>query len=256
MSVSLLVPLALVAFAINSGLAANAARLLDAKNVVELSQRTVSLILVQQEVSLSLLLNPEAIEEAARKIDAYDQNFEIRREILRLTTSPKVREILIAMEAHEANVLRPLDTKILEMLFAEPIEVTKLAYFKDVAPAARHYEELAKALGGFARREASIAEANMESLSGPALWSVAGSLAVGLAFVTLVGMLVSQDLRKRLGHLSDRLEGNAANSDGTFFAVEIEVVPEPSTGLLVKLGIIGLSGRRRHRGQLRNPWWT
>lgn len=206
MSVSLVVSLGLVAFAISRGLDSNAAGLLDAGRVVDLAQRTTSLVLIQQEVSLSLLLNPNAIEGAGRKIEAYDQNFLVRSEIRSLTTSSQVLQILRTMEELESKILRPLDTEILEMLYEDGAETTKAAYFDRVAPAERRYEELAEALRSAAHDRAIVEQAEMEVLNRATLQSVVVALLGGLALVSLVEDAVSRDLRKRLDDLSGGMQ--------------------------------------------------
>ena len=135
-----------VGFTISRGITANARELLEARRVKELAAHSLALVLAQDDVTKEILLDVERISEANRKIEAYDQNRAILRELATLSASEELSGVLREMDRIDEEELRPLDALVLETLMAEGAEAAQRAYFSRYEPVRRRYQDLAREL--------------------------------------------------------------------------------------------------------------
>ena len=199
MSVALIVPLAMVGLTIRTGLEYNPRDFLRARRVVELSQRVKSQMLIEQEVTLMMLLDEDALDMAPRKIDAYDKNIEILEEIEKLTHSPEIIHQIHQIRDLDAEVLRSLDTQVLEQLFAGNREQAVKIYFPRLAPVQHRFEDLIQGLSAVAEGYADSQEQQLGDLNRDTLQSVVLSLTTGLGLVAIFSLLVGRSLRSWCG---------------------------------------------------------
>jgi len=206
MFLALLAPLCVVGFTISRGLTSNAEDLLEAHRIKELAVHSFALVLTQDDVTKEILLDPARISEAPRKIDAYDRNHEMLREIAVLTTDAELLRTVKAMEQLDEDTLRPLDGRIIETSVEQGREAALVIYEAEYEPLRRKYMELASQLMHHAERLAIEAEQELAARNRRSVIHVSLSLLAGTALVAGVMLVITRHIRRRLAALMDALE--------------------------------------------------
>src|SRR5262245_18614557 len=91
-------------------------RLVEAHEVKDLANQSLALLLTQEVVTKALLLSPDDLSAAARKVQAYDANAAVLERMKALARSTDVRERVDQLVQMETATLRPADTAVLESL--------------------------------------------------------------------------------------------------------------------------------------------
>ncbi|MDJ0787788.1 MAG: methyl-accepting chemotaxis protein [Myxococcota bacterium] len=193
---ALLIPVALVAASVRHGLLFNAEELIDALAIAGLADRSRSLILVQDDVTKELFLDPSAIELAARKIDAYDENRDVLRTLQGLTRSTELAPVVDEMVALEQRI-RPLDTEILETLLASRVERARGLYFGEYREIRDDFENLSVTLATSAERQADRAKGTMVARNRATVFQTAGALLAGIGVVAVLVLRLSREVAGR-----------------------------------------------------------
>jgi HPt (histidine-containing phosphotransfer) domain-containing protein len=141
------------------GLRENASSLTEAKDLKQLVTENLSLVYQQDDATKAMLISPESIEVVSEaKIDAYDKQKEIMKKIKALSDhSPEIQSLLSEQENLDEQILKPVDSELLEHLLAGEKEGAKELYFKRYLPLRQEYASLAVRLKELA--ETSIQEA-------------------------------------------------------------------------------------------------
>src|SRR5438128_4314147 len=128
----------------------HAQALLQAAEVRGLAATSLALVLTQQDVTKSMLVNPDNIVEAPRKIQAHDDNIAALHRMQALAASSAVADLVQQLVDMDDRDLTPLDTTILETLGAGQTEAAQTFYASTYEPKRRHYETLTRRLGDIA----------------------------------------------------------------------------------------------------------
>lgn len=187
----------------------NSRRLQDARKVAELAARSFTLQLIQDGVTQTILLNPENLAEASRKIEAYDENAAAFARMKELSPTPEIQDLINRLNEIDEKDLRPIDTALLEAVGEGKAEEAKKLYFTRYLPQRGKYEALIRRLGEVADQAAVQAGDRMLEQN---VQAQARSATVVLLGITLVGGLVWLVLRhagRRLRVTAGVLEGVA-----------------------------------------------
>lgn len=230
MFLALLIPLFVVGLTLSRGISSNANALLEARLVAELAAHSLALVYVQDDVTKEILLNVDRISEADRKIEAYDENRAVLARIAELSHSADVRATVHELERLDEDLLRPLDTLVLEALTGEGPEAALQIYFSRYQPVRREYQRLSEQLASQAHSLAVIARTEMETRNRSSTIRILAALSAGIALVALIMSRITRDIRKRLGAVVGVLEA-MANRD---LRRELEVDSDDEIGRIAK----------------------
>ena len=201
----LLTPLAAAGFAValftRAGLETNAREVIASAELRELSVTSLALVLTQDDASKSLILDPDNSAADARKIKAYDENRTVLDRIAALSKSGGILRMVTELKALDENELRPLDTRMLELLAAGRRADAKDVYFHRYEPARARYAELLKELGDEAKHATKVAEASLESKNQDSLRNVCVTVALGVLFAIYAARLQT---RRRAAEMANQ----------------------------------------------------
>jgi methyl-accepting chemotaxis protein len=188
-----------------------------ARSVQSLADRSLALILTQEAVTNSILMDPDNIVEAPRKIEAYDALQATLKQMRSLSTNPKLLDLIEQMTKLEVVELRPLDTQILENMAGGDLAAAKKVYSEHYRPLQERYATLVHQLGDLAAADASAAQESAVAKNDREFLVMAVVLAIGLAAAGLAVRLVLGRVRRRLATSIDLL---LAVADGRLPAAE------------------------------------
>jgi methyl-accepting chemotaxis protein len=190
--------------------AGHVAALTRALHVKELAVKSLSLMLLQDDLSKSILLDPERLAPLSeRKIQAFDDNIATREQMVFATDSAELREIVRRLETIEERDLRPLDTKILELVLSGDPEEAKRVYFSDYEPIQTDYIALVQTLTQVAERDAQAAVLLKDENDRRILLEASGILGAAIVVVGIVLLLATQRVSARLREMAAVAEGIA-----------------------------------------------
>jgi HPt (histidine-containing phosphotransfer) domain-containing protein len=136
----LLVVTLAVAAITTRALSTNAAVLEEALRTEAQANRAWSLLLVQEDTSKAILIDPDRLADySAPKLAAYDEHQALLRTLGEETKNPEARQGLAELARIDTETLRPLDTRILELLFEDAGAARRL-YFDQYEPHHARYE--------------------------------------------------------------------------------------------------------------------
>jgi methyl-accepting chemotaxis protein len=210
-----LLPLAGVAALVGSRIragsrAGHVAELQRALQVKELAVKSLSLVLLQDDLSKSILLDPDRLAPLSeRKIQAFDDNVATREQMVSVTDSQELRGIVRRLELAEERELRPLDTKILELVLSGDPEQAKRVYFSEYAPVQDDYIELIETLTEVAERDAQAAVIRKDENDRRVLLEASGILGGAIVVVGIVLLLATRRVSIRLKEMAAVAEGIA-----------------------------------------------
>jgi methyl-accepting chemotaxis protein len=213
--VCVLLPLAGVAALVGSRIragsgAGHVADLTRALQVKELAVKSLSLVLLQDDLSKSILLDPDRLAPLSeRKIQAFDDNIATREQMVSVTDSQELRSIVRRLEVAEERDLRPLDTKILELVLSGDPEQAKRVYFSDYAPVQDDYIALIKTLTEVAERDAQAAVIRKDENDRRMLLEASGILGGAIIVIGGVLLLATRRVSTRLKEIAAVAEGIA-----------------------------------------------
>jgi methyl-accepting chemotaxis protein len=235
-----LIPLAGVAVLVGSRIqagskAGHVAELTEALHVKELAVRSLSLVLLQDDLSKSILLDPDRLAPLAeRKIEAFDDNLSTRRQMTAATDSVELKRIIERLESMEDEELRPLDTRILELLLSGDADEAKRVYFLNYAPVQDDYIKLIESLTGVAEREAQAAVTRLDETERKVLLEASGILACAIAVVGLALLFATHRVSSKLKGMA-AAAGRIAEGDMAVLAAEAQLISEGDLTRVVRL---------------------
>jgi methyl-accepting chemotaxis protein len=201
----------LVGSRINAGSkAGHVAALTRALQVKELAVKSLSLMLLQDDLSKSILLDPDRLGPLSeRKIQAFDDNVATREQMVFATDSAELRGIVSQLEAMEERDLRPLDTRILELVLSGDSEEAKRVYFSEYEPVQEDYIALIERLTEVAERDAQSAVLRKDENDRRMLLEASGILGAAIVVVGTVLLLATYRVSTRLKEMAAIAEGIA-----------------------------------------------
>src|SRR3954465_6201715 len=127
-------------------LGVNSTELIRAMQMKESALRSLTLVVTQSDITKSMILAPEYEIDGKQKIEAYDANVALLRDIAQSTNSAEVREIIAQLTAIDDSELQPVSTLLLEAMLDGRPKLAKSLYFKTYEPARARYEALVRKL--------------------------------------------------------------------------------------------------------------
>lgn len=165
----------------------NSLELTKALELKNLTSQTLPFLLVQDDVTKSLLLDPNLIAELSqRKIDAYDKNVAIFAEIYKKTDSASIKKLVEQLNELDSQKMRPLDTKILETMFINLEQARKL-YFTEYAPLCTKYEKMVKDI--VHESDLKVEDATREAAEKNSATLRNTTIALLLGFIVITGLV-------------------------------------------------------------------
>ncbi len=250
-----LVPLLLLGLWIQHRAALGVRRSIETSLVAERSQqlaeRTMRLLLVQDDATKGLLLDASRIiEEGTRKVAAFDWARAATDSLLALPSGAEMRGIAAELRDMADSTLQPLDTRILETVGMGDERGARRLYFNEYLPARERYSArvdrlvaAADSFGQVARHEADLAQ--RRGAIGSAI--VLTSILLATAFAVV---LICRRLAARLARVSAAVEAVAAGRLDT----ELAVTPPDEIGRMGEALNRALGGMRQALGLDRVEW--
>jgi methyl-accepting chemotaxis protein len=213
----LVIPLAVMALAVGymaqRGLQQNATELIEAHRVKQVAVVTLQNLLVQDDATKAMLIQPERLDrEAMKKIGAYDENVELFKRMEQSSSSERLRNLVQQLRVIDEQQLRPVDTELLETLGSGKVEEARKLYFTKYDPARAKYEETLRGVVNEAEAEAKLAAERVEQANRQSLLRICGTLLAGL--VTCVAALawVVRRINTPLRRVVARLDNECATT--------------------------------------------
>jgi methyl-accepting chemotaxis protein len=203
-----------------TSLQSNARQLIDARRVKELAVTSLALRLTQESITEEMLLDPEHMDGAVDKIEAYDRSRTVMAQMDSLAASDTLRAILAHLRRLDELRLRPLDTHILELMAAGKAETARQVYFSEYRPVRAEYEGMTRQLTMVAEQDAIEAARAMAARNQRAFLNISLSLGVGLALVLLALFVVGSQVRAQLEVAIATLEAVARGDLTQVVAIE------------------------------------
>jgi len=188
----------------------NVEELSKARQVKELATVSLSMLLAQESITQSILLDPSRISESGRKIDAYDRNVAALEQMKKISSNEQLLSTIRQMNEMDENELRPLDTQILEAMGIGKVEEGKRIYFQRYLPKRDRYETLVKKLGEIADKEALAMTRRADRTARQAFLQTVFFLLCGVVLVGIVVFMVTRDIGSRVNQTVQVLEAVAA----------------------------------------------
>ncbi len=183
-----------------------------ARDLQDLANHSLTLLVVQEAVTQSILADPENIVEAPRKIEAYDDLATTLKTMQETAHDDEINRVVADMNELERSRLRPLDTQILEQTAAGAGEATRKLFREQYRPALDRYTTLVRRLGAIAGAKARSAEKEALATNRRLSEATSIALAVGLLAVGLAARMVLARVRRRLERTVDQLRQVAAGT--------------------------------------------
>jgi methyl-accepting chemotaxis protein len=237
---AVVLPLAGVAALVGSRIkagsqAGHVAELTRALQVKELAIKSLSLVLLQDDLSKSILLDPERLAPLSeRKIQAFDDDVATRQQMVAATDSEELREIVRKLEVMEEKELRPLDTKILELVLSGDPEEAKRVYFSDYAPVQEEYIALVERAADVAEQEARAALVRKDESDRRVLLEASGILGGAIGVVGVSLLLATHRVSSRLKEIAAVAEG-IADGEMANLSSEARLISQGDLSRVVRL---------------------
>lgn len=197
---TLLLPLLLISGIVSwltyRSLDTNASELADALRLQGKTNRILPLLLAQDDASKAILIDPTQLEFFSdKKISSYDEYKKILLELEDEAPSPAIRQILLNLATIDETHLRPVDTKVLEMLYESPDKARAL-YFTDYEPHRLEYEKNVRELVRLGAEYAEGARVDMATKNIRSLLQIVLALALGIGVVAVTIRILSRQVEK------------------------------------------------------------
>jgi signal transduction histidine kinase len=218
----LVVPLiavsSLVTWVTYQSLNSNAADLAKALTIQGKANRLLPLLLVQDDSSKAILIDPEQLGFfSTKKIAAYDEHKTLIAELkAESKTNPKYNEMLSRLNFLsnlDETKLRAIDSFILEQLFENPAKARAL-YFTDYEPHRLEYEKGIRELTQIGNDLAAAASVEMTQKNTASLLQVSLALVLGIIVIATAITILSKQVERSENNTKSLL---AVLNEGLFF---------------------------------------
>lgn len=232
----LVLPLSIVSviviFMTYNGLKSNAADLEFALRLQAKGNNILSLIQGQDQASMGLLIDPSQLELfSQRKIDAYDSHKKLLAELKAEAISDKMLEILSELSLLDEQILRPTDTKVLELLFEDP-EAARALYFVEYEPSRVKYGEKIRELAAIGTSHVKAATAKTIQKNLYSLLQISVALLFGIGVVSTAISILARQIQQSKTNMKDLM---GSLNDGLFFFDKTGKIPEERSQALQRI---------------------
>ena len=196
-TIGVAVPLLVLALVYGIQVSRSIARTLEdlarVRQVEELADRSLLLLMTQESVTNSIRANPENIIEAPRKIEAFDAMVANLRELGAISLNPTIRGQVEEMRRLEDSQLRPADTRLLETLAGGDSSRAEQVFQNEYRPAYARFAVLARQVRNDAERDTISFEKRTQHESRRMLITL---LVIFTASIVAVALVVAGSLRR------------------------------------------------------------
>jgi methyl-accepting chemotaxis protein len=176
---------AVISFITWRSLRENATPLIQAQQLRGLARSSLSLLFTQDDAIKTMMLDPDNSTSNMRKIKAYDENQKVLGQIGKLRPYPGVRETIRAMSDLDANVLRDIDTRVLEAVGDGKTDKARELYFRTYEPQRAKYEAYVRKLVQIADQQSKQAETQLSQSNATSIRNIIGALVIGVFIIAL-----------------------------------------------------------------------
>jgi methyl-accepting chemotaxis protein WspA len=190
--------------------------MLRADKTRALAMQALTDTLVIHHITLRLLLDPDRLDLAPQKTQAFDRILGHYRALRELKVSGKLAGLLDQMEAMHDRELGAVDTRVLETVYENPAEARRL-FQEEYEPVLHRYEELVRQTVELSDRQASQAQEDLRVEADHLFATNATALSLlGLCGLCALGVCLGivQMLSRRLDYAASKLR-NVASGDLT-----------------------------------------
>ena len=195
-----------------SSLKNNARELIEARQLKEYAVQSLALLLTQDDASKMLIIDPDNPSAGTRKISAYDANTALLTKIGQIAGAEEIRTIIRQLSELDKKQLRPVDTELLEAIGEGKQDLAKL-YLEKYEPARNAYEALIRKLGDAAEARAVAAAGRLNEKNAESLRAIGTTLGIGLLLVSVITMVITRQIARRLRVTVERLQEQAQITD-------------------------------------------
>ncbi len=176
----------------------NSTELIRALQMKEFAVRLHMLVIAQSDATKLMILDPENAIGGRRKIEAYDANVALLRDIAGATESALMLDTVRRLTVVDEFEIQPLETLFLEALLGGRPQLAKTLYFTQYEPARTRYEALVRRLGDQADTEAAAAARALQEKNRSSLRTISGALGIGTLAVAAILLLMTRSVQKQL----------------------------------------------------------
>jgi HPt (histidine-containing phosphotransfer) domain-containing protein len=232
----IVLPLLVVTLAVAAittrALSTNAAVLEEALRTEAQANRAWSLLLVQEDTSKAILIDPDRLADySAPKLAAYDEHQALLQTLRQETKDPQARAGLAELARIDSETLRPLDTRILELLFEDPAAARRL-YFEQYEPHHARYEAGIRKLVEDARAAVAYETEASRARDHASLAKILSVLIGSIAIIAVVIQILGQRVQRGQEQLRSLLRGM---DEGMFYFDQQGAISEQRSDALAEL---------------------
>ena len=181
----------------------------DVTHVRELAIKSMALLLRQDDITKAMLLAPEKMDLAVQKAVAYDESRAVLQRMDSLSTSERLTDYIQKLRQLDEEQLRPIDTRILELMAEANITGATRLYFERYDPVRAEYEKLIGELETIAGQDAEASAARIAASQRAATTTTLVALSVGILLVAACVWLIFRQVRRRLAGTAEVLDAIA-----------------------------------------------
>ncbi|MBC7660630.1 MAG: Hpt domain-containing protein [Chitinophagaceae bacterium] len=233
---ALVLPLIGVSFVVtlmtHNGLESNAADLADSLRLQGKAHSILSYLQTQDEASMALLIDPNQLEVfSPKKIGAYDDHKSLLAELKLEVKSENIAQMVKELQNFDEQNLRPIDTKILELLF-DNVDAARSLYFSSYEPMRVKYEEKIRALAALFDKNVETETERMRSRNFISIIQISLALLLGIGVVGTAITVLARQIEKSDSNTKSLL---GALNEGLFFFDSKGIIPEERSQALKRI---------------------
>ena len=233
---ALAVPLILISIAVTfmtfKGLRNNATDLAEFLRFESKTNRILSLLLVQDDASKAMLIDPGQLETfSAKKIEAYDELKQLITELQAEAEAENVKDIIKKLQEIDEQKLRPIDSLVLEKLF-EDVDAARKMYFDQYEVEKHEYEGLIRKLAEIGTSDLKQATESLHSKNMQSMLQIGAALLLGILVVMITITILSRQVERSEENIKSLL---AVLNEGLFFFDSSGHMPADRTESLSKI---------------------
>ncbi|MGQ0713823.1 MAG: methyl-accepting chemotaxis protein [Gemmatimonadaceae bacterium] len=193
-----------------ASIARHTRELVDARRVKEMAILSLALLRAQDDMSKSMLLDPDRMDSlGVAKVVAYDDASILLKRMDSVSASADLKRLTAELRRVDEELLRALDTRVLELTAEGNATAATRLYFTEYEPVRARYEQLVEQLGAVAEAQAEHAASRVSRSNGRALASISIAMAIGIALVSLGLYAVARQVGRKLREAVDLVDAVA-----------------------------------------------
>ena len=176
-----------------------------ATKLKDLSLGMEIVLLVQENASKELILDPESTRANSIKIDAYDTSVKLAQEILGISPSKQIRTLLEQAQQIDDQELKDMDMQLLEASAGGDLAKAKEVFFKRYMPVRLRYDALISNLSRQAELEYQQADRDVTAWNKLLFEKICATVLAGLLVLCGSIVVLQKSVRRTLRELFSEL---------------------------------------------------